>query len=110
MNKHEKCHVDLLEKAVDKDALSKAMAAYLAVWGMGCPNCERRVHNGLLAAEGVLQVEVVLSQSMAVVIYDPEKVSPDDLVEAVAGAGRDSHHNYRAGVMTVMPATEALAE
>jgi copper chaperone CopZ len=110
MNAHENCHVDLLDKPMHSDMLPDAMAAYLAVWGMGCPNCAKRVHNGLLRLDGVLQVDVLQEQSIAVVTYDPQKVSADDLLQAVADSGQDSRHNYSAGVMTVMSAAEALVK
>lgn len=110
MNEHEKCHVELQHKPLDEAALSGAMAACLAIWGMGCPNCAKRIHNALLALEGVLQVNVVLEQAIATVAYDPQTVSVSDLLRSVAASGRESQHNYRAGIMTVMPAGKALAK
>ena len=53
----------------------------LAVWGMGCPRCAMRVHNGLLGVDGILLVEVILERGMAGVAYDPAQVDP---------SGRDS--------------------
>ncbi len=47
MSEHENCHVEPLDKPLDETALAKATAAYLAVWGMGCPRCALRVRNGL---------------------------------------------------------------
>lgn len=57
MNEKDNCHDDPLEKPLVKEALSKAMVAYLAVGGMGCPCCAMRVRNGLLGLDGVLLVE-----------------------------------------------------
>lgn len=39
MKEQDNCQVVPLEKPLDKEALSKAMVAYLAVGGMGCPRC-----------------------------------------------------------------------
>lgn len=123
---HDKCHVEPLEKPLDEARLATAMAAYLAVRGMGCPRCALRVRNGLLRLEGVLLADVfpsassrqALEQGLAAAAYDPQRVNLDDLVNAVAGAGnpstgsghRDGRHRYWAEVLTVMPATHALAD
>lgn len=108
MNEHENCHVDPLEKPLDEAALAKAMAAYLAVWGMGCPRCAMRVRNGLLSLEHVLFADVFLEKGLAIVAYDPERVTPDDLMMAVTLAGNDGRHNYRARVVGQASAAEAL--
>ena len=109
MNDHENCHVEAIEKPVDREALASSQVAFLAVWGMGCPRCAMRVHNGLLGVDGVLLVEVMLERGMAGVAYDPEQVDPSDLPQAVAKAGNDGHHHYQAEVVKVVPAAEALA-
>ncbi len=102
------CHVEPLEKPLDEQALESAQAAYLAVSGMGCPNCAARVRNGLLSVEGVLLVDVNLEMNIAAAAFDPQRVSPDDLTQAVAAAGNDGRHHYEAKVLKVVPATEAL--
>ncbi|MFQ5859908.1 MAG: heavy-metal-associated domain-containing protein [Anaerolineae bacterium] len=107
---HDNCHVEPVEKPEDEAALTTAMAAYLAVRGMGCPRCALRVRNGLLSLEGVLLADVSLERGLAAAAYDPEQVGPDDLVNAVAGAGNDGRHHYWADVLTVIPATDALVD
>ncbi len=102
------CHVELVEKPVDEAALETAQAAYLAVSGMGCPNCAARVHNSLVQLDGVLLAEVQLEMQVAAVAYQPEKVKPEDLVAAVAQAGNDGRHHYAAEVIRVLPARDAL--
>ena len=108
MNEHENCHVEPLDKPLDEAALSTAMAAYLAVWGMGCPRCATRVRNGLLSLEAVLFVEVFREKGLAIVVYHPEQVRADDLVGAVAAAGNDGRHHYRARVVVEAPAAQVL--
>ncbi len=88
------CHVDEISKPVDKEALQNASIVWLAITGMGCENCARRVSNGLLALDGVLRVDVELDRNVAKVVYDPIKVKPNDLPAVVAEAGRASNHNY----------------
>ncbi|GAB4577456.1 MAG: hypothetical protein Fur0022_01870 [Anaerolineales bacterium] len=108
MTQHENCHVEPLEKSFDPTWLENAMAAYLAVSGMGCPRCALRVQNGLLGLEGVLLAEVQLDYGVAVAAYDPTRVSPDHLLAAVAGAGNDGRHHYAATFLKQQPAREVF--
>ena len=108
MKDHENCHVEAVEKPLDREALASSQVAFLAVWGMGCPRCAMRVHNGLLRLDGVLLVEVMLERGLAGVAYIPAQVEPSDLVHAVAEAGNDGRHHYQAEVVKVVPAAEAL--
>lgn len=110
MNERDNCHVKPLEKPLDQVALATAEAAYLAVQGMGCSRCAMRVRNGLLSLEDVLVVEVLLEQGIAIVAYNPERVTTDNLVKAVAAAGSDGRHHYRARVVGQVPAAQALQE
>jgi copper chaperone CopZ len=103
MNENDNCQVDPLEKPLDRDALSTAMVAYLAVGGMGCPRCAMRVRNGLLGIDGVLLVEVQLEQGIAAAAFNPKKVTHSDLVAAVVGAGDDGRHHYRAEFIKQVP-------
>jgi copper chaperone CopZ len=63
---------------------------------MGCENCATRVHNGLLSLEGVYGVDVYLNMALAEVLYDRKKLTAADLINAVARAGDDGRHEYRA--------------
>lgn len=108
MTQHDNCHVEPLEKPFDPTALENAMAAYLAVSGMGCPRCALRVQNGLLNLEGVLFAEVQLEDSIAVAAYDPIHVTPENLLAAVAGAGNDGRHHYGATLLQERPAREVV--
>ena len=96
MSEIENCQVEPLEKTLDQDALANAKAAYLAVYGMGCPRCAMRVRNGLLGLDGVLMAEVHLEKGIAAAAFDPNMVTPSDLVAAVVGAGNDGRHHYQA--------------
>lgn len=108
MSEHENCYVEPLEKPLDEAAIENAKAAYLAVWGMGCPRCAMRVRNGLLSLEHVLFADVFLEKGLAIAAYDPEWISTDDLIMAVAMAGNDGRHNYWAKIVGQVPAAEAL--
>ncbi len=108
MDEQHDCHVEPLEKPVDHEALSGAMAAQLAVWGMGCPRCAMRVRNSLLALDGVLIAEVHLNLCVAAVVYDPLRVTCDDLLRAVSAAGNDGRHHYEAELIRRLHAIHAL--
>src|SRR3972149_10150433 len=99
--KHEaNCHVDEVKKKVDNEAVQNASVVWLAISGMGCETCARRVHNALLEPDGVLRADVELERGVAKVTYDPLKVKPEELMSSVANAGRASNHNYFALLLT----------
>ncbi len=90
------CHVDAIHKAPSVEERRQQATAVLAVQGMGCPNCAQRVRNGVLQVYGVLSVEIDLESGRAAVVYNPGLATPADLRQAVAAAGRDGRHEYRA--------------
>jgi len=94
------CHVDEIGKPVDQEAMQNAAVVWLAVSGMGCTNCARRVSNALLGLDGVLRADVELERNVAKVTFDPKKVKPEELPEVVAEAGKSSNHNYFALLLT----------
>ncbi|MCZ2076985.1 MAG: hypothetical protein DCC59_06320 [Chloroflexi bacterium] len=67
---------------------------------MGCPNCATRVRNSLLSLDGVYGVDVYLNMAMAEVSYDRRRVSGEALMNAVARAGNDGRHEYRAQLIS----------
>lgn len=90
------CHVDTIEKTASVDDVNDSRIARLAVQGMGCVNCGTCVRNGLLTLEGVVSADVDWQSGLALVDYVPAKTTIDALVRAVAAAGNDGRHNYRA--------------
>jgi copper chaperone CopZ len=92
----ENCHVEPVEKAVTVQQIRAADRAILSVGGMGCPNCAMRIHNSLVAVDGVYRADVYLEFGAADVFYDGRLVSTDILTEAVRRAGNDDHHAYHA--------------
>ena len=102
------CHVEPLQKIITSDERMNLTTASLAVWGMGCPNCAARVHNGLLALTGVVEAEVDHTTGFAFVEYSQDLVSIPDLLEAVAQAGDNSRHKYVAMCLGAVSQQEAL--
>jgi copper chaperone CopZ len=78
------------------DQLQKVDKATLVVSGMGCNNCATRVRNSLLSLDGVYGAGVFLNMAVAELIYNREKISPTEFAPAIARAGNDGRHEYRA--------------
>jgi copper chaperone CopZ len=98
----ENCYVEpIYKELVPAEQLQKADKATLIVWGMGCPNCATRVRNILLALDGVYGVDVYLKMAVAEISYDSQKVRPTEFAAAIAKAGNDGHHEYRAQLVAM---------
>ncbi|HEX9331769.1 MAG TPA: heavy-metal-associated domain-containing protein [Anaerolineales bacterium] len=98
----ENCYVEpIFKSTIPVEKIQKADKATLIVWGMGCPNCVTRVRNSLLSLEGVYGVDIYLNMALAEVSYDREKTAPKELVAAVARAGNDGRHEYRAQLVAM---------
>ncbi|MCP1388684.1 cadmium-translocating P-type ATPase [Corynebacterium sp. TA-R-1] len=61
----------------------------LGVTGMTCTSCSSRVQRKLNKMDGV-EASVNFSTETATVDYDPEKATPDELIDIVRGAGYDA--------------------
>lgn len=90
------CHVNPLEVQAEPEALQLADTIFLAVGGLGCPNCAARVRNELLRTDGVLAAELSHESSLARVWYHADRVTSPELCRAVARAAGGTHHDYRA--------------
>ncbi|HEY8580913.1 MAG TPA: heavy metal-associated domain-containing protein, partial [Beijerinckiaceae bacterium] len=74
----------------------------LPVEGMTCATCSGRVESALNALPGV-RAEVNLTAEEAYVDFDPARVAPPRLVQAIEDAGYDvpaAHHRLAIGGMT----------
>jgi Cu+-exporting ATPase len=61
----------------------------LRVKGMHCATCTQTVKDALLGLEGVEDARVNLATEKATVVYNPRRVSGDDIEKAVKDAGYD---------------------
>ncbi len=59
----------------------------LTIGGMDCAGCARHVEQGLRAVPGVRDVRVLLQAERATVTLDPERVTREQLEQAVAATG-----------------------
>ena len=63
------------------------MEVTIGVYGMTCGHCQKRVADAISSLEGVNSVEVDLESEHATVSFDPQKVSLDDIKEAIRKVG-----------------------
>lgn len=68
--------------------------ATLPIEGMSCGSCASNVKRTLKGLDGISTVDVSLAQRNATVVYDPNKVKPEQIQAAVSKAG------YKAGALT----------
>lgn len=92
----ENCEVKPLHKKVTAEEYQKTRLAVLTVTGMGCSNCAARVGNSLIALYGVTNVTMNHATGNAQVTFNPDLIAFPALIEAVAQAGNDGRHAYRA--------------
>jgi Cd2+/Zn2+-exporting ATPase/Cu+-exporting ATPase len=59
----------------------------LPVQGVDCAHCATHLQRTLASLPGVAQAEVPLGAGRAVVRYDPRRINPEQLKDAVRGAG-----------------------
>ena len=62
----------------------------LNIEGMSCEACVGHVTRALQGLDGVQSAQVSLSAKQAVVAYDPAKVAPAQMVEAVVEEGYEA--------------------
>ena len=62
----------------------------LPVLGMTCASCQHHVEEALRGTPGVEQARVDLMAHRASVVFDPALAAPEQLVEAIRGAGYDA--------------------
>jgi Cu+-exporting ATPase len=92
----ENCHVEAKQKIATAEEQQVTKWIVLGVQGMGCVNCAARVRNGLIGLQGVTEAMVDHVMATAAVKFNPNLVTLADLFNAVAQAGNDGHHEYRA--------------
>ena len=63
------------------------MEVNIGVYGMTCSHCQKRVEDAVSLLEGVESVRVNLEAERATVSFNPQKISMDDIKEAIRKAG-----------------------
>ena len=79
------------EKEQEKTVAENVREMTIPVEGMSCNSCVANVKSSLKPMEGIQGVRVSLEQRNATIAYEPEKVSPEQVQQAINNLG------YRAG-------------
>ncbi|WP_440945261.1 heavy metal translocating P-type ATPase [Methanosarcina sp. T3] len=82
------------------------MEVTIGVYGMTCGHCQKRVADAISSLKGVESVDVNLDAGSATVIFDPGKVSPDDIKAAVQKAGYSTEPEVETEEETQVETTE----
>lgn len=93
---NDNCDVEPVQKTATSEEREMVRRILLTVRGMGCPNCAMRVHNSLVALNGVVNAYVDHVTGTAEVEFNSQMVAVPALVGAVAKAGNDGRHEYSA--------------
>jgi len=93
------CQVHPIQEIASDEELQTLETILLAVEGMGCASCGARVRNNLLALHGVVEANIQLASGMGDVTFNPRLAGLLEMIEAVAEAGADGQHTYRAQVV-----------
>ncbi|BCX89838.1 periplasmic mercuric ion binding protein [Methylomarinovum tepidoasis] len=73
--------------AVAPEAARPLQQVTLTVKNMSCAMCKYTVENALKQVEGVQSAKVDMARGTAEVVFDPARVSPERLAQAVSDAG-----------------------
>ena len=79
------------EKEQEKTVAENSREMTIPVEGMSCNSCVANVKSTLKPMEGIQGVTVSLEHRNATIAYEPEKVSPEQVQQAINNLG------YRAG-------------
>jgi copper chaperone CopZ len=72
---------------ITEEAEVQTETVELKVTGMHCGRCSARLSKAFTNLEGVTENDVSFSEKKAVVTYNPEKVTPEELLETVTKTG-----------------------
>jgi copper chaperone CopZ len=98
MEHPDNCHVEGIDRQLERGELEDLTDTVLRVSGMGCVNCATRVRNALISKVGVVDARVDHVYGSALVRHNPEMVAAEDLPHLVESAGNDGRHHYAAVV------------
>lgn len=73
--------------AAAPEAARSLQQVTLTVKNMSCAMCKYTVENALKQVEGVQSAKVDMAKGTAEVVFDPVRVSPERLAQAVSDAG-----------------------
>lgn len=75
------------DSKINSRDIDKSTSVYLSIDGMTCMSCVTRIENILKKESGVYQVSVNLSNQIASIMYDPDKLTPEDFSKSIEATG-----------------------
>ena len=72
------------------DADDSTSSVHLELEGMSCTSCADTIQSSLSGLDGVSNVDVNFATESATVSYDPDRVTSDDMLQAVEDAGYEA--------------------
>ena len=81
------CSTEAQAEARPAQATQSATSVTLEVEGMTCASCAFTVRTALKKLDGVKEAKVSKAENQAVVDFDPAKVTPQQMVDAINKAG-----------------------
>lgn len=87
------CGCDSCSKANSQTLSSKVIlkddnkTVKLKVKGMTCGGCSNHIHDALSKKKGIIENEVKYPGDVAIVKYDPEKISLEEIIKTIEKAG-----------------------
>lgn len=77
-------------------------AVRLRIDGMGCTQCAERIRLGLVACPGVRGARVELGSATASVVFDPSRLSVEQVMEIIERIGTTTGHAYTAAPVSAV--------
>lgn len=65
------------------------MEKVFGIEGMMCNGCENRVNRAVLALDGVSDCKADAKENQAIIVFDSNKISEDQIKEAIEEIGYD---------------------
>lgn len=90
-------HLPATRAGTEGTAAAGSATVSLHVEGMTCPSCKVAVRLALTKLDGVKDAKVDVAKKSATVDYDPAKVTPKQLVDAVNRLGYEASISARSG-------------
>ena len=75
------------DSKINSSDIDKSTSVYISIDGMTCMSCVNRIENALKNESGVYRVSVNLSNQIASIIYDPDKLTPKDFSKSIEATG-----------------------
>lgn len=91
-----------LEPRSARTAMWDLSAIRLRIDGIGCKHCAERLREGLVACPGVTAARVELGSTAAAVVFDPSRLSVEQIMELIERIGNASGHGYTAAPVSAV--------